>query len=245
MKNFVGIGGGEIIGWNFKTKDSNQLLYETKEIDEYIVSLSQKKNPKLLFIGTASKENPIYFNAFKNIYEKVGCDVEELKLFDETENEMPLIKTRIDEIRQKILSVNVIYIGGGNTKRMLNKWSEFGIGQMLVEAYENGIIVSGFSAGCYSFFKYNYELIEGLGIINAIICVHYNEKSEEKKNQFLNTIKEKNLPGITLDNGTAIHYFDNKFKIIKSIKEARAYKIICENGDFVKEELNENIKYEL
>ena len=43
MKNFVGIGGGEISGWNFKTKDANQDLYQTRGIDEYIVSLTEKK----------------------------------------------------------------------------------------------------------------------------------------------------------------------------------------------------------
>lgn len=205
--------------------------------------MSQKKNPKLLFIGTASSENSIYFNALKNIYEKLGCAVEELKLFGETEIEIPLIETRIDEIRQKILLADIIYIGGGNTKRMLNKWSEFGIGQMIMEAYENGIIVSGFSAGCYSFFKYNYELIEGLGIINAIICVHYDEKSEEKKKQFLESIKEKQLTGIALDNGVAIYYFDNKFKIVKSIKNAKAYKFNYKNSGVEKEELEEGIEY--
>ena len=62
----VAIGGGEIPGWNFKTKDANGLVYDQKEIDLSIRALSKKERPKLLFIGTASKENPYYFNAIKN-----------------------------------------------------------------------------------------------------------------------------------------------------------------------------------
>lgn len=255
MRNFVGIGGGEISGWSFKTKDNNQELYQTKEIDEYIINLSKNKNPKLLFIGTASKENLFYFEAIKNIYEKLEVRVSNLKILDflnETEesninikNKYPQFEARIDEIRQKILSVDIIYIGGGNTKFMLNKWSEFGIDKMLLEAYDKGVIISGFSAGCYSFFKYNYELIKGFGIIDAIICVHYDEKSEEKINEFYENIKQEKLPGIALDNGTAIHYFENKFKIIKSIKSAKAYRIDYKDFKFIKQELEENIEYEI
>ena len=63
----VAIGGGDIPGWNFKTKDSNQTEYNLRKIDEYIRSLSDKENPKLLFIGTATKENICYFNAIKKI----------------------------------------------------------------------------------------------------------------------------------------------------------------------------------
>ena len=68
MKNFVGIGGGEISGWSFKTKDNNQELYQTKEIDEYIVNLSKAQNPNLLFIGLASKENKYYYEARKYLF---------------------------------------------------------------------------------------------------------------------------------------------------------------------------------
>ena len=239
MKNFVGIGGGEIPGWSFKTKSSTQTLYQTKKIDEFIVNLSQKKKPNLLFIGTASKENEVYFNAIKDIYEKLGCQVSSLDVLS------PLIDMRIDDIRQKLFSSDIIYIGGGNTKFMLNKWCELGIDKLLIELYNKGVIISGFSAGCYSFFKYNYELIEGFNIINAIVCVHYDEKSADKKEQFYESIKEKQLPGIALDNGVAIHYFENNFEIIKAVKNAKAYRIDYKNSEFLKQELDENIVYEI
>ena len=231
MKKFVGIGGGEISGWSFKTKDSNQELYQTKEIDEFIVSLCEKKKPKLLFIGTASKDNEIYFNAIKNIYENLGCKVD----FFNIQN----------NIREQILSSDIIYIGGGNTKLMLEKWNGIGLNDILLEAYNKGVVVSGFSAGCYSFFEYNYECLTGIGVIQGISCVHYEEKSEEKRNQFYEKIKENNLPGIALDNGTAIYYYENRFKIIKSIKDAKAYKITYKNEEFLKEELYEDVDYVL
>ncbi len=231
-KNLVLIGGGEIKGWNFQTKDTNQDLYQTENIDKTIVSLTAKENPRLLFIGTASRENEYYFNAIRDIYSDLGCSVESLKMSD-------------SNIKEKILNSDIIYIGGGNTRFMLAEWEKVNLKEYLIEAYNKGIVVSGFSAGNYCWFKYNYEMIEGFGIINAISCVHYEDKSEEKINEFYNNIKSVALPGIALDNGVAIRFFENKFEIIKSIKDAKAFKVSYINDEFIKEELFENNIYTL
>ena len=63
MGKLVCIGGGEIP----RIKNGIQLPYETKEIDEEIVRISGKQNPKLLFIGTASSNSFDYFLVFKKI----------------------------------------------------------------------------------------------------------------------------------------------------------------------------------
>lgn len=231
-KNLVLIGGGEIKGWNFQTKDSNQDLYKTEKIDKTIVSLSNKENPKLLFIGTASRENEYYFEAIKNIYSNLGCIVDCLKITD-------------NNLKEKVLNSDIIYIGGGNTRFMLSEWEKVNLKNILMEAYNKGIVVSGFSAGSYCWFKYNYEMIEGFGLINAIICVHYEDKNEEKRKEFYNNIKETNLPGIALDNGVAMKYTDDSFEIIKSIEEAKAFKISYINDKFVEEELFENKTYNI
>ena len=231
-KNLVLIGGGEIKGWNFETKDSNQELYQTEIIDQEIVKLAGKENPKMLFIGTASREREGYFEAIKNIYSSLGCQVDCLKMTD-------------SNIKEKILNSDIIYIGGGNTKFMLSEWEKVNLKEYLLEAYDKGIVLSGFSAGAYCWFKYNYELIEGFGLIDAIICVHYEDKTEEKINEFYTNVKSNNLPGIALYNGVALRYSENKFEIIKSIKDAKAFKISYSNGKFIKEELLENTIYTL
>lgn len=231
-KNLVLIGGGEIKGWNFETKDSNQELYQTEIIDQEIVKLAGKENPKMLFVGTASREREGYFEAIKNIYSSLGCQVDCLKMTD-------------SNIKEKILNSDIIYIGGGNTKFMLSEWEKVNLKEYLLEAYDKGIVLSGFSAGAYCWFKYNYEMIEGFGLIDAIICVHYEDKTEEKINEFYNNIKLNNLPGIALYNGVALRYSENKFEIIKSIKDAKAFKISYSNGKFIKEELLENTIYTL
>jgi len=227
----------KLIGWNFKTKDANQNLYQTERIDEKIVKLANKINPKLLFIGTATKENKIYYHAIKNIYEKLGCRVSNLETINKDVD--------TETIKKIVLSSDIIYIGGGNTKFMLDEWKRVHLDDILIDAYNQGIVMAGFSAGSYCWFKYNYELIKGLDIIQAINCVHYNEKSEEKRREFYQVIKDKNMIGIALENGTAMEYINDKYKIIKSIKNAKAYRIQFKNGAFCLEELEENIDYSL
>lgn len=236
LKKLVTIGGGKIKGWNFDTKDSNQEIYETENIDKEIVKLSEKENPKLLFIGTASRENSIYFNAIKNIYEDLGCVAESLEIISSND---------LEKIREKVLSSDIVYIGGGNTRFMLQEWERVGLKEILLEAYNNGIVMSGFSAGAYCWFKYNYELIEGFNLINAVVCVHYDEKSEEKKKQFYEVIKNNNMMGIALDNGTALEVINNRFKVIKSIENAKAYIIKYVNGDIKVETIESGRMYDI
>ena len=80
-------------------------------------------------------------------------------------------------------------------------------------------------------------MIEGLGLINSINCVHYEQKDEKSKEKFYNVIKEKGLPGIALDNCVALEVIDDKIKIIKSNSNRNAYKITYENGRFIEKVL--------
>lgn len=220
MGKLVCIGGGEIP----RIKNGIKLPYETKEIDKEIVRIANKKNPKLLFIGTASSNSKDYFLIIKSIFENLGCIVSNLDLLVDNIN--------INDIKERILNTDIIYVGGGNTKFMLETWRNFGIDKILLEAYKKGIVCSGLSAGSYCWFRLNYDLIEGLGIINAVNCVHYEQKDKEARNKFFKIIKEQNLVGYALENCTALEIIDGKEKIIKSNPLKNVYKIVYKNNEF-------------
>ena len=221
MGKLVCIGGGEIP----RIKNGIQLPYETKEIDEEIIRLSEKENPKLLFIGTASTNSYAYYLVIKKIFEDLGCVVSNLDLLVDNLN--------MTEVKNTILNTDIIYVGGGNTKFMLEKWRALGVDKILIEAYNKGIVCSGLSAGSYCWFKMNYDLLEGLGIINAINCVHYEQKDKKARDKFFNVIKETGLEGIALDNCVALEIVDNRIKIIKSNPNRNAYKISYKNDKMI------------
>ena len=221
MKKLVCIGGGEIPRY----KDGVLLPYETREIDEEIVRLSEKEKPKFLFISIASSHPEEYYEGIKKVYTDLGCIVSHLN-----------INQTYEDLEKEILEIDIIYIGGGNTKYLNEKLKETGIDKLLINAYNKGIVCSGLSAGSYCWFKYNYDSLEGMGVINAINCVHYDQKDETAKNKFYNLIKEKELVGYALDNCVAIEFLDNKINIVKSNKNRNAYKVTNDSNG-IKEEI--------
>ena len=125
MRKLVCIGGGEMPRY----KEGKLLPYETKEIDEEIVRLSNKTNPKFLFISIASSHPEEYYEGIKKVYENLGCIVSHLN-----------ISKSPKEIENGILSTDIIYIGGGNTKHLVEVLKEKAIDKMLIKAYERGIV---------------------------------------------------------------------------------------------------------
>ncbi|MCY9545165.1 peptidase E [Paenibacillus alvei] len=231
MGKIVAIGGGEI------------RFNETLPIDRYIVEFANIKNPKILFIPTASNDAQGYIETIKNVYgEQLGCAVDTLCLVD---NELS------DEtIKGKIFSSNIIYVGGGNTVKMMEIWRANKVDQYLKEAYAYNIVLSGLSAGSICWFLeghsdssletnlygwWDKEKVIGLGLIPAINCPHYNENGYEK---FDDSISHGEGPGIALDNNVAFVIEEDMYKIIKSDIQSRAYLIHNNNGIKNKIELN-------
>ena len=222
MKKLVCIGGGEIPRY----KNGILLPYETKEIDEEIVRLSNIEKPKFLFISLASSHPEEYFNGIKDVYEKLGCIVSHLNP-----------DKSYEEIKEDILNMDIIYIGGGNTKSLMEQLKTKGIDKLLIEAYNNGIVCSGLSAGSYCWFKYNYDLIMGMDVIDAVNCVHYDQKDDIAKEKLYNVVKDKNLVGYAIDNCVALEFIDDEIKVIKSKPERNAYKIVYKNNTVVEEKI--------
>jgi dipeptidase E len=134
MKAIVAIGGGNI-------RNKSTLM-----IDREIIRLSGKIQPKLLFIGTAMSDAEKYwFHIQRYFGEHLGCKTDVLMLLKE--------KRTKKETRKKILSADIIYVGGGNTLMMMRVWRRLGIDRLLKQAHEKGIVLSGISAGSICWFE--------------------------------------------------------------------------------------------
>lgn len=172
-KRIIAIGGGEL------------RIKETLEIDRYIANLARErageKRPYGLFIGTASHDSMPYFNSFRKTYTSVfdiKADVA-LTVYGEMD---------LEKIKGKFEKADFIYVGGGDTLYMLKIWQEFGLLDLIRDAYERGVIICGLSAGAICWFEDIYtdsELVEreglysmqkGLAWLSGTISPHYNER---------------------------------------------------------------------
>lgn len=182
---------------------------EIRNILEYIASCANKENPKVLFLPTAGFDDIEGDEHIRDIFLGCGCSFDYLFLTDKA-----LTK---DSIREKFLSSDVIYVGGGNVEFMMNTWNETGASDILREAYEKGIIMSGYSAGAVCWFTEGYDdcghdrsfiFCDCLDILPYSACPHFEGNGWYN---FKDEIKNRPLSGMGIENGAALIYDNGAF----------------------------------
>lgn len=235
MKKIMAIGGGEID------------RAETLKIDRRIIELSGKKRPKFLFIPTASSDDAGYTKTVNDYFGKrLGCLVDVLYLAKRQVSQQ--------EIKDKILNSDIIYVGGGNTLKMMIIWRRLGVDKILKQAYKKGIMLSGLSAGAAGWFKSAlsdsrkfknknapYIKVKGLGFINALACPHYDTEPD-RKNALKKMMKKEKTFAVALDDCAALEAIDGKFRILTSKKGANGYKVYWREGKYYKEKIKNGLK---
>ncbi len=230
-KRIIAIGGGEI-----KNKT-------TLEIDRFIANLAKEhagiKRANALFIGTASHDSMPYFNSFRKTYTSVFDIKAEVALIVYGEMDM-------QKIAGKIEMADCIYVGGGDTMYMLEKWKQTGLDKLIIDAYEQGKIICGLSAGAICWFKdiytdyqimrgesSEYVLRKGLNVLDGAMCPHFNEREQD----FTNALKDSTLKGAYgVENDCALYFVNGELtKVLSS--GGKAYYLENNNGEVLKKEL--------
>lgn len=227
MGKIVAIGGGEIGRPGFPV--------ETLAIDRRIIELTGKKRPKLLFIPTASSDSEVYVATVqKHFGERLGCHVDVLYLVKK--------KTPLKLIRKKISNADVIYVGGGNTLKMMSLWRKQGVDKFLQQAHQKGTILTGISAGAICWFKHGSSdsrqkgsrdkrliRVRGIGIVNATLSPHH--LCEKNRKQGIIDIMSRTFGiAIALDDYCAIEILDDRYRLIASKPFAGAHKVYFKKG---------------
>ena len=236
-KAIVAIGGGVI-----RTRG-------TAPIDREIVRLAGKKNPRLLFIPTASEDSDLYWKIVQEYFGKfLKCKTDVLFLIKE--------RPSPGQIRKKIASADIIYVGGGNTLRMMRIWRRLGVDRLLKAAYEKGTVLSGISAGAICWFesghsdsmsfynpqKWNYINVRGLGLLPGIHCPHYNSMTRglPRRKHFQEMIRKTGGIGVAIENNCAIEFINGRFyRVITSRSYAGAYRVRKNRGTVVAEKIQQ------
>lgn len=223
-KYLIAIGGGEI-----KNKT-------TLKIDEYIANLAKihagEKRANALFFGTASHDSMPYFNSFRKTYTSVFDIKAEVGLLVYGEMDM-------QKIADKIAAADCIYVGGGDTVFMLDLWKEKGVDKLLIDAYEQGKIICGLSAGAICWFSdmytdfeimrgqsAEYSLHKGLGLIDGLITPHFDEREKDFTETFINSGFNR---AYCVENDAAI-VFKNGAPAKGLSSGGKAYVLTKENG---------------
>jgi dipeptidase E len=216
-KQILAMGGG-----GFSMEPENLAL------DRFLLSLSDKERPKVCFIGTASGDAESYIERFYTSMKELNCEPSHLALYRGPEG----------SLRDFVLDKDIFYVGGGNTRNLMVLWKEWNLDKYLKEAYENGTILAGISAGSICWFEQGVtdsvpgklSSLDCLGILEGSNCPHYDGESE-RRDSYHQLLSEGMRSGIACDDGVASFFVDGKLvEFVSSRTSALAYEVSSLNG---------------
>ncbi len=189
---------------------------------DYALGLA-RPSPRVLWVGTAGGEDA---RAALDVYDRYGAkaDVRRVEFF-------PWPPANLREL---VLTQDVIVVGGGNTANMLAIWRVHGFDALLREAWEQGIVLTGSSAGMICWFEAGVTdsfgpelegLRDGLGLLPGSACPHYD--GEELRRPTYRRLVDDGFPaGYAADDGVALHFVGTELAEVVTAREgATAYRV--------------------
>jgi peptidase E len=188
-----------------------------------VLGLVPKERPCVMYVGTASAEDPWFALATYDRF-RGKAEVRHLDFFPWPP----------EDLQALTLAQDVIWVGGGNTANMLAIWRVHGFDRLLREAWEQGIVLAGGSAGMICWFEAGVTdsfgpqlegMRDGLGFLAGSACPHYD--GEERRRPVYQELVAGGFPaGLAADDGVGLHFVGTKLKEAVSVLEgANAYRV--------------------
>ena len=193
-------------------------------LDDYVLALTGAERPKVCFLPTASGDADHYIVRFYRAFSADRCEASHISLFRREQGPA--------DIREHLLSQDLIYVGGGSVISLLGVWRAHGIDEILREAWEAGVVLCGLSAGslCWfaegvSGFHGDSQRIEGIGMLPWSNCVHY-ERDGDRRSAFHAAIADGMCPGYAASDSAALHFTGTELtRVVASRPSARGYRV--------------------
>ncbi len=220
----VAMGGG-----GFMMEPDNPLL------DDHLLELTGKERPKVAFLPTALGDAPLAISRFHAAFEERGVERRQVTLFG---------RPRTD-LRDLMLSQDLIYVSGGNTANALAVWRVHGMDAILRECWEAGVVLAGLSAGMICWFECSITdsfgplapLRDGLGFLPGSACPHYDGE-KQRRPTYMGLVADGFPEGVAADDGVGLVYRGTELEAcVSSRPEARAFRILRRDGDAIEEPL--------
>ena len=218
-------------GGGFTMEPANPLL------DDYVLTLTQAKQPRVLFLPTASGDTTTQINAFYARFGGRACVPSHVSLFRLGDLERPLAEI--------VLEQDVVYVGGGSMRNLLAIWSAHGLDELLTRAWRRGTVLAGISAGAMCWFEGGVtcssgtpEPMAGLGLLKGSLTVHADGEPERLP-VWLKSVRVGALPGgWAADDGVGLLFRGrNLERVVSSRPGAAAQRVDAIAGELVRHRL--------
>lgn len=183
-----------------------------KAFIKQVIALTGKTRPKICFLPTASADNPYGINHWYDLCHDLSVEPYTLSVWVNSSPEQ-------ETFEEKLLSMDAIIVGGGNTLNMIAIWKAQGIDTVLRKAYNKGIVLAGGSAGSICWFNASYSdsrpkylsIVNGLGFLPYSHCPHYHSEPGRKPLYTSALLDGKMTAGYACDDKAGILFVNEKF----------------------------------
>lgn len=206
-------------------------------LDDFVVGLAPAREPRILFLPTASGDTSAQINAFQARFAGRACVPEHLSLFR--------LRDAARTLEETVLGQDVIYVGGGSMRNLLALWQAHGLDHLLIEAWRSGTILAGLSAGAMCWFQGGVtcssgppEPLAGLGLLDGSLTVHADGEPERLP-IWLAAVRGGVLPGgWAVDDGVGLLFEGERLvRIVSSRPGAGAERVDAIAGELVRRRL--------
>jgi peptidase E len=199
---------------------------ENPLLDEFVLSLARSARPRVCFLPTASGDSERYVANFYRAFAGLDCRASDLQLFERS----------VGDLRSFVLKQDVLYVGGGSTANLLVVWRAHGLDELVAEAWTEGVVLCGISAGMNCWFSESvtdsFDLMQlaalndGLGLLAGSCCPHYDGE-EQRRPTFHRLIAAGELmDGLAADDGAALVFVGTELdEVVASRPAAAAYRV--------------------
>jgi dipeptidase E len=197
--------------------------FPDETMQSYLLGLAERERPRLLFVPTANGEEAA---AILPIYEQLSpsAQVTHATFFPWPD----------PDLRTHVLEQDIVFVAGGNTANMLAIWRVHGFDTVLREAWERGVVLSGWSAGAICWFEACVTdsfgpqlegLRDGLGFLPGSACPHYDGE-ELRRPRYVELVGGGFPAGIAIDDDVAVRYDGTDLTAVVTSREgASAYRV--------------------
>lgn len=144
------------------------------------------------------------------------------------------------DLQEHLLGQHAIYVGGGNTANMLAIWRLHGVDAILRMAWEQGVLLCGWSAGMICWFEagvtdsFGPELAamhDGLGFLPGSACPHYDGESRRRPT-YMQLVRDGFPAGYAADDAAGLLFEGTELReVVTTDAGARAYRVTAEGEE--------------
>jgi dipeptidase E len=171
-------------------------------IRDFMLGLAAVERPRVCLLATASGDPAEQIGSFRRSLGETRAELSQVSLFR--------LESEPVDLRDHLLSQDLIYVGGGSMVNLLAVWRAHGVDDLLREAWKRGTVLVGQSAGAMCWFERGITrsagkpmVADGLGLVPGMLSVHHS-RDPDRRRALRDAVLRHRSRGLGLDDQTGL-----------------------------------------